>query len=32
VLVFPGRMEQVATVLAGYPFDALLGSVHWIGA
>ena len=25
-------MEQVAAILAGYPFDVLLGSVHWIGA
>jgi len=28
---YPGRMDQVATLLAGYPFDVLLGSVHWIG-
>jgi histidinol-phosphatase (PHP family) len=26
-----GRMDQVAQMLAGYPFDVLLGSVHWIG-
>ena len=26
------RMDQVAGLLAGYPFDVLLGSVHWIGA
>ena len=26
------RMHEVADVLAGYPFDVLLGSVHWIGA
>lgn len=26
-----GRMHQVADLLAGYPFDVLLGSVHWIG-
>jgi histidinol-phosphatase (PHP family) len=25
------RMDDVATLLAGYPFDVLLGSVHWIG-
>jgi len=25
-------MDQVATLLQGYPFDVLLGSVHWIGA
>jgi len=24
-------MEDVAALLAGYPFDVLLGSVHWIG-
>jgi histidinol-phosphatase (PHP family) len=28
----PGRMDEVAALLAGYPFDVLLGSVHWIGA
>jgi histidinol-phosphatase (PHP family) len=28
----PGRMDKVASLLAGYPFDVLLGSVHWIGA
>jgi len=28
---YPGRMEKVADLLAGYPFDVLLGSVHWIG-
>jgi histidinol-phosphatase (PHP family) len=28
----PGRMDKVAGLLAGYPFDVLLGSVHWIGA
>jgi histidinol-phosphatase (PHP family) len=27
-----GRMDQVQALLAGYPFDVLLGSVHWIGA
>jgi histidinol-phosphatase (PHP family) len=27
-----GRMDAVAALLAGYPFDVLLGSVHWIGA
>ena len=26
------RMHEVQAVLAGYPFDVLLGSVHWIGA
>jgi histidinol-phosphatase (PHP family) len=28
---YEGRMDEVATLLAGYPFDVLLGSVHWIG-
>ncbi len=28
---YRGRMEDVATLLGGYPFDVLLGSVHWIG-
>ncbi len=25
-------MDTVAALLAGYPFDVLLGSVHWVGA
>ena len=25
-------MDEVAALLAGYPFDVLLGSVHWLGA
>ncbi|MDP9420836.1 MAG: PHP domain-containing protein [Actinomycetota bacterium] len=29
---YAGRMHRVAELLAGYPFDVLLGSVHWIGA
>lgn len=29
---YPGRMGEVAELLAGYPFDLLLGSVHWLGA
>jgi histidinol-phosphatase (PHP family) len=29
---FPGRMDKVGGLLDGYPFDVLLGSVHWIGA
>lgn len=29
---YRGRMHEVADLLAGYPFDVLLGSVHWIGA
>jgi histidinol-phosphatase (PHP family) len=27
---YRGRMDEVATLLEGYPFDVLLGSVHWI--
>lgn len=29
---YAGRMDKVAAILEGYPFDVLLGSVHWIGA
>ena len=29
---YEGRMDDVAGLLAGYPFDVLLGSVHWVGA
>ena len=29
---YPGRMDVVGELLAGYPFDVLLGSVHWIGS
>jgi histidinol-phosphatase (PHP family) len=29
---YPGQMDKLAALLAGYPFDVLLGSVHWIGA
>lgn len=29
---YRGRMDAVAELLEGYPFDVLLGSVHWIGA
>lgn len=29
---YPGRMGDVAELLAGYPFDLLLGSVHWLGS
>jgi len=29
---FPGQMDKLAALLAGYPFDVLLGSVHWLGA
>jgi histidinol-phosphatase (PHP family) len=28
---YRGRMQDVERLLAGYPFDVLLGSVHWIG-
>ncbi len=28
----PGRMDAISQLLAGYPFDVLLGSVHWLGA
>jgi len=29
---YRSRMDDVAALLAGYPFDVLLGSVHWLGA
>ena len=29
---YAGRMDKVAALIDGYPFDVLLGSVHWIGA
>ncbi|MGH9205931.1 MAG: PHP domain-containing protein, partial [Acidimicrobiales bacterium] len=29
---YPDRMALVAELLSGYPFDVLLGSVHWVGA
>jgi histidinol-phosphatase (PHP family) len=28
---YPGRMDRVSELLAGYPFDVLLGSIHWLG-
>ena len=28
---YPGKMDAVARLLEGYPFDVLLGSVHWLG-
>ncbi len=28
---YPGRMGAVGRLLDGYPFDVLLGSVHWLG-
>jgi histidinol-phosphatase (PHP family) len=29
---YPGKMAEVGELLAGYPFDVLLGSVHWLDA
>lgn len=29
---YRGRMDDVAELLADYPFDVLLGSIHWIDA
>ena len=29
---YAGRMDKVAALLDDYPFDVLLGSVHWLGA
>lgn len=29
---YQDRMDQVGRLLSGYPFDVLLGSVHWLGA
>jgi histidinol-phosphatase (PHP family) len=29
---YRGQMDDVGRLLEGYPFDVLLGSVHWIGA
>ena len=29
---YADRMDDVARLLAGYPFDVLLGSVHWVDA
>jgi histidinol-phosphatase (PHP family) len=28
---YPGLMDKVGALLAGYPFDVLLGSIHWLG-
>ncbi|MGA8681678.1 MAG: histidinol-phosphatase [Acidimicrobiales bacterium] len=28
---YPGLMDKVGTLLDGYPFDVLLGSIHWLG-
>jgi histidinol-phosphatase (PHP family) len=29
---YQDRMDEVEGLLAGYPFDVLLGSVHWLGS
>jgi histidinol-phosphatase (PHP family) len=29
---YRGRMQDVASLVADYPFDVLLGSVHWLGS
>ena len=29
---YPGRMAEIGELLAGFPFDVLLGSVHWLDA
>jgi histidinol-phosphatase (PHP family) len=28
---YPGLMDKVGAFLDGYPFDVLLGSIHWLG-
>jgi histidinol-phosphatase (PHP family) len=28
---YPGLMDKVGALLDGYPFDVLLGSIHWLG-
>jgi len=28
---YPGQMDDVSVLLAQYPFDVLIGSVHWLG-
>jgi histidinol-phosphatase (PHP family) len=28
---YPGQMEAVSELLGQYPFDVLIGSVHWLG-
>ncbi|MGB9112982.1 MAG: histidinol-phosphatase [Acidimicrobiales bacterium] len=28
---YAGQMDAVGAMLSGYPFDVLLGSVHWLG-
>lgn len=29
---YSGRMQEVSEFLSGYPFDVLLGSIHWLDA
>ncbi len=29
---YRGRMDKVGALVDGYPFDVVLGSVHWLGA
>lgn len=29
---YPGMMDKVRRQLGGYPFDVLLGSIHWLGS
>ncbi len=28
---YRGSMDEVSTMLSGYPFDVILGSIHWLG-
>ncbi|MEI8127109.1 MAG: histidinol-phosphatase [Actinomycetota bacterium] len=28
---YPGQMDEVSALLAQFPFDVLIGSVHWLG-
>jgi histidinol-phosphatase (PHP family) len=28
---YPGQMDQMSALLTQYPFDVLIGSVHWLG-
>lgn len=30
--LFAGRMAEVVELIAGHPWDVLLGAVHWVGA
>lgn len=29
---YKNRMDDISTLVGGYPFDVLLGSIHWLGA